>query len=182
MTWWVFNLYWWEYKRAACRKYLVKVNMVWFIRIWGIWYLQHRRDYFWLIFCCLHHIICWIASCWKDNYMEEGKVFSFILFPFTETQSLSACWNIEVTHCSSQLCPGSIQITLASSSPEVNTYMSDRIKVAEYHEMYINFWKLVKAKKKIKWKISIILLSCVPLGGAAATCKEGQGGPRTVPP
>lgn len=32
------------------------------------------------------------------------------------------------------------------SSPKVNTYMSDRIKVAEYHAIYINFPKLVKAK------------------------------------
>ena len=34
------------------------------------------------------------------------------------------------------------------SSPEVNTYMSDKIKVAEYHAMYINFWKLFRAKIK----------------------------------
>ena len=32
------------------------------------------------------------------------------------------------------------------SSPEVNTYLSDRIKVAEFHAIYINFRKLVKAK------------------------------------
>ena len=38
-----------------------------------------------------------------------------------------------------------IEITLAPSL-EVNTYMSDRIKVAEYHAIYINFQKLVKAK------------------------------------
>ena len=40
---------------------------------------------------------------------------------------------------------GNMEITLALS-PEVNTYMSDRIKVAEYHAMYINFRKLVRAK------------------------------------
>ena len=38
-----------------------------------------------------------------------------------------------------------MEITLASSL-EVTTYMSDRIKVAEYHAIYINFRKLVKAK------------------------------------
>ena len=38
-------------------------------------------------------------------------------------------------------------ITFASSL-EINTYMSDKIKVAEYHAIYINFRKLVKAKKK----------------------------------
>ena len=42
-----------------------------------------------------------------------------------------------------------MEITLASS-PEVDTYMSDRIKVAEYHAIYINFQKLVKAKKAKK--------------------------------
>ena len=31
-------------------------------------------------------------------------------------------------------------------SPEVNTYMSDRNKVAEYHAIYINFRKFVKVK------------------------------------
>ena len=31
-----------------------------------------------------------------------------------------------------------------ASFPEVNTYMSDRIKVAEYRAIYINFWKLLK--------------------------------------
>ena len=40
-----------------------------------------------------------------------------------------------------------MEITLASS-PEVNTYMSDRIKVAEYQAIYINFRKIVKAKKQ----------------------------------
>ena len=35
-----------------------------------------------------------------------------------------------------------MEITLASS-PEVNTNMSDRIKVAEYHAIYINFRKLI---------------------------------------
>ena len=39
-----------------------------------------------------------------------------------------------------------MEITLASF-PEVNTYMSDRIKVTEYHAKYINFRKLVKEKK-----------------------------------
>ena len=38
-----------------------------------------------------------------------------------------------------------MEITI-TSSPEVNTYMSDRIKVAGYHAIYINFRKLVKAK------------------------------------
>ena len=38
-----------------------------------------------------------------------------------------------------------MEITLACS-PEVNTYMSERIKVVEYHAIYINFQKLVKAK------------------------------------
>ena len=38
-----------------------------------------------------------------------------------------------------------MEITLPSS-PEVNTYMSDKIKVAQYHAIYINFRKLVKAK------------------------------------
>ena len=38
-----------------------------------------------------------------------------------------------------------MEITSASS-PEVNTYMPDRIKVAEYHAIYINFRKLVKGK------------------------------------
>ena len=38
-----------------------------------------------------------------------------------------------------------MEMTLASS-PEVNTYMSDRIKFAEYHAIYINFRKFVKAK------------------------------------
>ena len=38
-----------------------------------------------------------------------------------------------------------------ASSPEVKTYMSDRIKIAKYHAIYINFRKLVKAKKnKVK--------------------------------
>ena len=41
---------------------------------------------------------------------------------------------------------GNMEITLPSFSPEVNTYMSDRIKVAEYHAIYINFWKLLKKK------------------------------------
>ena len=36
-----------------------------------------------------------------------------------------------------------MEITLASS-PEVNTYTS--VKVTEYDAIYINFWKLVKAK------------------------------------
>ena len=40
---------------------------------------------------------------------------------------------------------GNLEMTLACS-PEVNTYMSDRIKVVEYHAMYINFPKLVKEK------------------------------------
>ena len=35
-----------------------------------------------------------------------------------------------------------MEITLVSS-PEINTYMSE---VAEYHAIYINFRKLVKAK------------------------------------
>ena len=38
-----------------------------------------------------------------------------------------------------------MEITLPSSS-EVTTYMSDRIKVAEYHAIYISFQKLVKPK------------------------------------
>ena len=38
-----------------------------------------------------------------------------------------------------------MEITLASP-PEVNTYMSDRIEVAEYHAIYINFRKHIKAK------------------------------------
>ena len=42
-----------------------------------------------------------------------------------------------------------MEITLASS-PEVNTYTSYRIKVAEYHAIYFNFRKLVKSKKKTK--------------------------------
>ena len=41
-----------------------------------------------------------------------------------------------------------MEITLVSS-PEANTtYLSDRIKVAEYHVIYINFWKFVKAIKR----------------------------------
>ena len=40
-----------------------------------------------------------------------------------------------------------MEITLAFS-PEVNIYMSDRFKVTEYHALYINFRKLVNAKKK----------------------------------
>ena len=41
--------------------------------------------------------------------------------------------------------------TTLACSPEVNTYMSDRIKVAEYHALYSNFRKLVKARKnKVK--------------------------------
>ena len=44
-----------------------------------------------------------------------------------------------------------MEITLACS-PEVNTYMSDKIKIAEYHAIYINFRKLVKKKKKKKKK------------------------------
>ena len=31
-----------------------------------------------------------------------------------------------------------------ASSPKVNTYMSDRIMVAEYHAIYTNFCKLLK--------------------------------------
>lgn len=42
-----------------------------------------------------------------------------------------------------------MEITLAYS-PEVNTAMSDRIKVAEYNAIYINFQKLVKAINKLK--------------------------------
>ena len=42
-----------------------------------------------------------------------------------------------------------MEITLAYS-PEVNTSMSDRIKVAEYNAIYINFQKLVKAINKLK--------------------------------
>ena len=42
-----------------------------------------------------------------------------------------------------------MEITLASS-PKVNTYMSDRINVIEYHPIFINSHKLVKAKKKKK--------------------------------
>ena len=42
-----------------------------------------------------------------------------------------------------------MEITLASS-PVVNIYMSDRINVAEYHALYINFRKLVEAKKTRK--------------------------------
>ena len=45
-----------------------------------------------------------------------------------------------------------MEITLASS-PEVNTYMSDEIKVTEYHAIYINFQKLVKAKKNMASKL-----------------------------
>ena len=33
---------------------------------------------------------------------------------------------------------GNMEVTLASS-PEINTYISDRIKVTEYHAIYINF-------------------------------------------
>ena len=36
-----------------------------------------------------------------------------------------------------------MEVTLACS-PEVKTSMSDRINVAEYHALYINFQKLVK--------------------------------------
>ena len=43
---------------------------------------------------------------------------------------------------------GNMEITLASSLPEVNTYMSDIIEVVEFHAIYINFRKLIKAKKK----------------------------------
>ena len=43
---------------------------------------------------------------------------------------------------------GNMKITLASS-PDVNAYVSGRIKVAEYHAIYINFRKLVKKKEKI---------------------------------
>ena len=39
-----------------------------------------------------------------------------------------------------------MEITLACFH-EVNTYMSDKIKIAEYRAIYINLWKLVKAKK-----------------------------------
>ena len=42
-----------------------------------------------------------------------------------------------------------MEITLASS-PEVNTYMSDRIKVAKCHAAYINLRILVKKKEKKK--------------------------------
>ena len=38
-----------------------------------------------------------------------------------------------------------MEITLACS-PKVNNYILVRIKVAEYHAIYINFRKLVKAK------------------------------------
>ena len=38
-----------------------------------------------------------------------------------------------------------MEMTLACS-PEINICTSDIIKVAEYHAIYINFWKLVKAK------------------------------------
>ena len=40
---------------------------------------------------------------------------------------------------------GNMEVTLVCS-PDVNTYISDRIKVSEYHVTFINFWKLVKAK------------------------------------
>ena len=49
-----------------------------------------------------------------------------------------------------------MEITLASS-PEVNTYMSDRIKVADYHAIYINFWKLEQINLNLK--ISRLTLS-----------------------
>ena len=54
-----------------------------------------------------------------------------------------------------------MEITLACS-PKVNTYMSDRIKVAEYHAIYINFRKLVKAQKKKKKKSIISRLTLSP--------------------
>lgn len=37
-----------------------------------------------------------------------------------------------------------------ASSPEANTYMSDRIKVAKYYAISINFWELAETTNKVK--------------------------------
>ena len=39
-----------------------------------------------------------------------------------------------------------IEITISIFS-QVSTYMSDRIKIAEYYAIYISFWKLVKKRE-----------------------------------
>ena len=72
------------------------------------------------------------------------------MYGFTSKNAITVNESYFLSICIKK-CMGNMEITLASS-PKVNTYASDRIKVAEYHAIYINFQKLINAKKKKKKK------------------------------